>query len=147
MADIGGYLMSDRKVKGRVIAFDDDLSVAHTVAWDNVTWDACHQDRKTPVKLNLTAGREANAKTPFRYSPDTELVADDIVITPQRIYCVGHYQRVKKNPELWVLAREDGKVANTIPVDGYPAFMGMSAAGNKLFVATREGKLLCFAAK
>jgi len=99
MADVSGYLLSDRRVRGRVIAYDDDLSVAHTVAWGGVTWDACHQDRKTPVKLNLTAAREANAKTPLWKSPDIELVVDDIVITPQSIYCVGHYQRVKKAPE------------------------------------------------
>jgi len=29
-------------------------------------------------------------------------------------------------------------------VDGFPAFNGMSVAGNRLFVATREGRLICY---
>jgi len=60
---------------------------------------------------------------------------------------VGHYQRIKKAPELWIVSREDGTVVNSIPVDGFPAFLGMSAAGGKLFVATREGSLICFERK
>jgi outer membrane protein assembly factor BamB len=142
MADIGGYLLSDGRVRGRMIAFSDDLSVAYTVSWGGVTWEACNQDRKTPVKMNLMAANDP--KTPLWKSPDIELVVDDIVLTPQRIYCVGHYQRAKKTPELWVLAREDGQVISTVPVEGYPAFMGMSAAGNRLFISTREGKLISY---
>jgi hypothetical protein len=34
-----------------------------------------------------------------------------------------------------------------VPVEGFPAFFGMSAAGKRLFVATREGKLICYQAK
>jgi len=146
IADIGGYLMGDRKARGRLVAFDADLSVAHTYAWGCVTWESYGEGRNKgkPMPLNLFAKKDAAAKEPLWKSPDIELVADDIVITPQRIYVVGHYQRVKKGSEIWVLSREEGKVLNTIPVDGYPAFMGMSAAGKRLFVSTREGKLLCY---
>jgi len=75
------------------------------------------------------------------------MTVGDIVLTPQFAYCVGHYQRAKKNPELLVVSRDDGKVVNAITVDGFPNYLGMSAAGNKLFVATREGKLLCYEGK
>jgi hypothetical protein len=33
---------------------------------------------------------------------------------------------------------------NRVAVGGFPAFLGMSAAGGKLLIATREGKLVCF---
>ena len=46
-------------------------------------------------------------------------------------------QRTKKNPDLLVVSREDGRILNSIPVDGYPSFM----------IATRDGKLLCYAGK
>lgn len=46
-----------------------------------------------------------------------------------------------------MVSREDGKVVNAIAVDGFPSFFGMSAAGNKLFVATRDGKLICYQGK
>jgi len=39
---------------------------------------------------------------------------------------------------------EDGKILNAVPVDGLPAFNGASAAGERLFVATRKGKLICY---
>jgi len=38
-------------------------------------------------------------------------------------------------------------VVSTIPVDGFPAFLGMSAAGTRLFIRTREGKLICYETK
>ena len=57
---------------------------------------------------------------------------------------MGHNQRIAKELELWVVFREDGKVENTAPVAGFLAFLGMSAAGNRLFVVTLEGKLICY---
>jgi hypothetical protein len=71
------------------------------------------------------------------------LIADDIVLTPQHIYCVGHYRRVPGTPELWVMSRENGEVLSKIAVDGFPSFLGMSASGKRLFISTREGKLIC----
>jgi hypothetical protein len=35
-------------------------------------------------------------------------------------------------------------VISTVPVEGCPAFLGMSAAGNRLFIATGDGRLFCF---
>jgi hypothetical protein len=92
----------------------------------------------------LLKGIAKDPKQPLWTSEPIELVVDDIVLTPQFAYCAGHYQRIKKLPELWVVSREDGKVVSTVPVDGLPAFMGMSAAGRRLFVATRDGKLICY---
>jgi DNA-binding beta-propeller fold protein YncE len=86
-------------------------------------------------------------KTPAWKSEPIELIADDIVLTPKYAYVAGHYRRVKGNPEIWVMSREDGKVLSKTPVDGFPTYLGMSASGNKLFVATREGKLICYEGK
>jgi hypothetical protein len=70
-----------------------------------------------------------------------------MVLTPAHVYAAGHYQRVKKEPELWVISRKDGKVVHKTPAGGFPAFFGMSAAGKRLFVADRDGKLICFQSK
>jgi hypothetical protein len=67
-----------------------------------------------------------------------------MVLTPDYVYCAGHYQRAKKDPELWILSRKDGKVVKRLPAGGFPAFMGMSASGKRLFISTRDGKLICF---
>ena len=140
-ADLVGRRMSNNIVLGRTVAFSNDISVAYTVEW-GVTWESINEKSKLPVKLNLMAAN--NPKTPLWKSPDMDYMVDDIVITPSRIYCSGHYQRVKKESELWVVSREDGQVISNIPIAGYPVFLGMSAAGSNLFVSTREGKLICY---
>lgn len=144
MEDLSGYVMSDSKVNGRAITYDNELSVAFTVGWGGVSWETLNQ-KKEPSKLNIYAAKDH--KSPLWKSPDIELVVDDLVLTPQYIYAVGHYSRIKKDSEIWVMSREDGKVLNTIPVNGFPTYFGMSAAGNNLFVSTREGKLICYQKK
>lgn len=141
MEDLSGYVMSDSKVNGRAITYDNELSVAFTVGWGGVSWETLNQ-KKEPSKLNIYAAKDH--KSPLWKSPDIELVVDDLVLTPQYIYAVGHYSRIKKDSEIWVMSREEGKVLNTIPVNGFPTYFGMSAAGNNLFVSTREGKLICY---
>ena len=81
---------------------------------------------------------------PLWKSDPIELVVDDIVLTPRYAYCVGRYQRIKKQPELWVLSRKTGTVANKVTIAGFPAFLGMSASKGKIFIATREGKVICY---
>jgi len=112
------------------------------VAW-NFPYGAASWANDKP--LHLTAKAAAGKKAPLWKSPPIELVADDIVLTPSYVYCVGHYRRVKGEAEVWVVSRADGKVLSKTPVGGFPSYMGASASGNRLFVATREGKLICFA--
>ncbi|MCY3018712.1 MAG: PQQ-binding-like beta-propeller repeat protein [Planctomycetota bacterium] len=128
--------LEDGRIWGKTIAFDRDLSVAYAAGGGPETWEY-------KGKVNLYA-KKAPGKTNLWEKPDSEMTVDDIVLTPQFAYCVGHYQRVKKDPELLVVAREDGKVLNAVGVDGFPAFNGMSAAGKRLYISTREGKLICY---
>jgi hypothetical protein len=89
------------------------------------------------------AGRSADGKT--RWAVDTAgLNVDDLVVTADALYCVGHYEGGGKPAELRVISPADGKTVATIESNGFPAYNGTSAAGNKLFVATREGKLICY---
>ena len=137
--DSHGEVFSDggkARAAGRVIAFDEKLCVAHHFPYGAASW-------AMPTPMSLFAS-DKNPKTPVWKMDAIELVADDIVLTPKHAYCVGHYRRVKGDPEIWVVSREDGKVLSKTPVDGFPSFCGMSAAGNRLFVSTREGKLICY---
>jgi outer membrane protein assembly factor BamB len=134
--DRGPVGFSDDRIWGKTIAFDKDLSVAYSSGGGAETW-------VYKGKLNLYAKKVAGKQNLWE-KLDSEMTVDDLVLTPQFIYAVGHYQRVKKDPELLVISREDGTIINTIPVEGFPSYMGMSAAGNSLYIATREGKVLCF---
>jgi len=134
LEDRGGQVFTDGRAQGRVVSFDDALSVAYQSPGGEDP--SCGGS-----KLALNAAGNAKWSVPI------EMIVDDVVVTPARLYCVGHYQRIKKDPELWVVSREDGKVLGTVPVEGFPVFFGMSAAGNRLFVSTREGKLICYESK
>jgi outer membrane protein assembly factor BamB len=137
----GGFrrLKFGRRLDARVLVFDGSFTAAYKFQPRGEGW-------ANKGRLYLE-GVEGNPKKPLWKTPPMELVVADMVLTPKYIYCVGHYQRVKKAPELWVVSRTDGKVVSKTPVEGFPAFMGMSAAGKRLFVATRDGKLICFKAK
>lgn len=130
----GGFIRG--KIEGRVLAFDDSLTVAYDFTPKGEGW-------ANQGTLHIMGFGSDQKKALWKTDP-IELVVDDIVLTPQYIYCVGHYQRIKKDPEIWVMSRENGKVLSVIPVEGYPSFLGMSVVGKNLMVSTRDGKLICF---
>jgi len=127
------------RARGRPIAFDEKLCVAHFIPYGGESWDL-----KQPMFLLAS---DKDPKKPLWQSEPIELVGDDIVLTPRHAYVVGHYRRVEGKPEIWTMSREDGKVLAKTPVDGFPVYCGASASGNRLLVSTREGKLLCFAGR
>jgi hypothetical protein len=126
------------RASGKVIAFDEKLCVAHFVT-GGAAWALM-----TPIYF-LASDKSPNQ--PLWKSAPIELIADDIVLTPTHIYGMGHYRREKGDPEIWVMSRADGQVVGKTPINGFPAFLGASAADNRLFVATREGKLICYRAE
>jgi len=128
-----------RKLDARVFAFDNALTVAYHFYPAGEGWA-----NKGTLRIKAI---EKDPKKPVWQSPAIQLVVDDMVLTPDYVYAAGHYQRVKKDPELWIMSRKDGKVLKKFPAGGFPAFLGMSASGNKLYVSTREGKLICFEGK
>lgn len=127
------------KLDARVLAFDADFTVAYQFLPAGEGW-------ANKGKL-LLSGFANDLKKPQWFSDPIELVVSDILLTKEYVYCVGHYQRIKNEPEIWVLSRETGEKLSSISVDGFPAFLGMSASANCLFVATREGKLICYKEK
>jgi outer membrane protein assembly factor BamB len=137
--DRGAVGLSDGRIWGKMIAFDKDLSVASSSSYGAETW-------VNKLKINFNA-KKVPGKVNFWEKADWEMTVDDLVLTPKYIYCVGHYQRIKKEPELLVLAREDGVLLHSTPIEGFPSQNGMSIAGSKIFVTTREGKIICFEGK
>jgi hypothetical protein len=127
------------RARGRPIAFDEGLCVAHFIPYGGESWDL-----KQPMFLLAV---DKDPKKPLWKSEPVELVGDDIVLTPRHAYVVGHYRRVEGKPEIWTVSREDGKVLAKTPVDGFPTYLGASASGNQLLVSTREGRLICYRAR
>jgi outer membrane protein assembly factor BamB len=44
---------------------------------------------------------------------------------------------------LWAVAAQDGKKLAEYKLDSPPVFDGMIAANGRLYIATRDGRLLC----
>lgn len=49
--------------------------------------------------------------------------------------------------ELWVLSMADGKIRQTVPLDGRPVYDGLSAASGRLYLSQEDGTLSCFGGK
>ena len=135
--DMGGVVVDNGRggVSGRLIAFSASFGIGSNVARKGKTIYALG-----PITVS---GKSRDGKTKWS-SPSSELNVDDLVLTPDAAYCVGHYETGAKPAELRILSVADGSVLATHPIDAFPAYNGMSAAGSKLFIATRDGKLICF---
>ena len=123
------------KARGRCIAFDADMSVVSTFKPNG---EAFANTGELGIAAFGTDGKQVWATGP------QELIVDDLLLTPKYVYCVGHYLRIQKVPELRVMSRQDGQVLQTLTLEDMPSHFGMSAGGNRLLVATRQGGLMCF---
>ncbi|MFC1596798.1 PQQ-binding-like beta-propeller repeat protein [Planctomycetota bacterium] len=50
----------------------------------------------------------------------------------------------RKGASLQVFSTKDGSLVNSQPLPSLPAFDGLSAAGGRLYLATGDGKVICF---
>ncbi len=132
--------LKDGRAEGQVLAFDDSLAVAFNCGYGERDWRDLKQ-----VGTSLTAVT-TDPKKPLWKIESRSMLVEDILLTPQRVYCAVRYQREDRKPELQVLSREDGKVVGAVPFDGFPATFGMSASGDRLYVATQDGRLVCYQA-
>lgn len=53
----------------------------------------------------------------------------------------------KDKSELWVLSMADGKIRQTVPLEGRPVYDGLSAAGGRLYLSQEDGTLSCLGGK
>ncbi len=76
--------------------------------------------------------------------PNNQMVMDAIVLTKNFVYTAGYHYRTPGGPELRVVNPATGAVVKKYPIKGHAAWDGMSIAGKRIFISTREGRLLCF---
>ncbi len=135
--NVGGFKVRLQRglLDGRVLAFDDTMVVRYAFKPAGEAWN-------NKGRLSISAFTDSPRKAVWKISP-IELIVDDMVLTPQHIYCAGHYQRIDKKPELWIISRKTGKIEKTVTLPAIPAFLGMSLAQGNLLISTRDGRLLC----
>ncbi|PCJ62030.1 MAG: hypothetical protein COA79_04915 [Planctomycetota bacterium] len=123
---------------GKTLAFNTKL----TVAYSNERGTAWEYKGKLPFFAKTKKGKA------FTWIDESnELVMDDIVLTNKHVYAVGYYYRIKGEPELRVFNAATGKLIKKYTISGHASWNGMSIASNKVFISTREGKIICFQGK
>jgi hypothetical protein len=50
----------------------------------------------------------------------------------------------REGAQLQVFSTKDGSLINSQQLSSLPAFDGLSAAAGRLYLATRDGKVICF---
>ena len=136
--DQGAASIGNGWVGGRMVAFSDTFGAGFGVA--RIEKSVLHVG-----KITLTA-KGADGKTKWDVDAGG-LNIDDLLVAGDALYCAGHYEGGGKPAELRVISPADGKTTATVEIKGFPAMNGMSAAGKRLFVATRDGKLICYEGK
>jgi outer membrane protein assembly factor BamB len=136
--DMGGVGIGDGRVHGRLIAFNASFGMGFSVA--RVPKRVHHMGTIT------LAGKSTDGKTKWAHATN-RLNVDDLLLSADRAYCAGHYVSGNKPPELREISLADGKILATHELKCFPTYNGTSVAGKRLFIATREGRLICFEGK
>jgi len=136
--DMGGVGLSNGSIRGRLIAFNKDFEMGFSVA----------RQGKTVFHIGTItlAGQSSDGNVKWAKATD-RLNVDDLLLTPHAAYCVGHFEESHKAAELRVISLTDGKTLATHQINGFPSYNGVCAAGNKLLITTREGRMICFEGK
>ena len=103
--------------------------------------------------LIATKGPEREAREVWSVTVPVRMRA--MVLAGKRVYVAGppdvadpeDYWAAfdgKKGGELWAFSAADGEKLSALSLDAPPVADGMSAAGGRLYLSTKDGKLLCF---
>ncbi len=133
--------LTDGRIKGDCIAFNNKLSVA---GW-----------RYSPGVPGWK--KKANTNKYFMHAVgtakwnlhDIKQHVMGIVVAGGRVYAAGRPTSYdpKDKSELWILSAADGKKLETLTLEGCPVYDGLSASGGRLYLGTEDGRLVCFGAK
>ncbi len=130
--------LTDGRIRGDCIAFSKETSVAGWRYNPGVPgWK--DKDKTNKWFLHAAGGAKWNLH-------DIKQHVMGIVIAGDKAYIAGQptsYDPQGKS-ELWVVSLADGKILQTTTLQGIPIYDGLSAVGDKLYVATEGGALTCY---
>jgi outer membrane protein assembly factor BamB len=136
--------LTDKRITGENLAFSDKLGVA--------AWRYRFGVPKELMKKEKTDQRflyaKADGKQLWLIDENLRLQMTGVVLAGDTAYMAGipTPPDPTQKAELWVLAGADGKKLQTLPLDSYPVYDGLSAANGRLYLATEDGVLTCFGA-
>ena len=114
--------------------------------------DAADAQERTRLKRSLLS-----STIKYDWSQhDPDLYVNSIILTEKLLYVAGppairnettvealEKWQGKRGGRLWCLATQDGEKVSELPLPSPPVYEGMAAAYGKLYVALRDGSVLC----
>jgi outer membrane protein assembly factor BamB len=112
-----------------------------------------------PVLAKNSIGREKgpgfSRTEPPKWSKQIKLRVEAMVLADNKLFIAGPPDVMpeddpyaafegRKGAQLWVVSAADGQKLTEYQLDSIPAIDGLIAAGGRLFMATTDGKVLCF---
>jgi len=109
-----------------------------------------------PVGKKRRRGTAVTGRTlvPYRWSETAEVEARAMVLAGDTLFAAGPLGEThrsldafegKEGIRLRAISTTDGAKLTDCPLDALPVHDGLAAAGGKLYLATKDGKLTCFA--
>lgn len=96
--------------------------------------------------------RAVKSRLPLKWTRDVPLLARAMVLAGNTLFVAGPPARALRSKaafegihgaDLCVISKEDGKTLAEYRLDAAPVFDGLAAATGRLYLATRDGRLLC----
>jgi outer membrane protein assembly factor BamB len=134
--------LTDGWVGGENLAFNESMGVA---AYRYVYHMPAVTNRKDKADQRFIYAAAAG-KTRWMLDDNIAQQMIGVVLANETAYLAGvpTSQDPGEKSELWVLAGADGKKLQVLPLDARPVYDGLSAANGRLFLATEDGRLICY---
>ena len=141
--------LTDGRIRGESLAFNANLSVA---GWrykhGGGGGASCSPGPDPSQEWRKKSGQSfiyADGSSKWRVDDIKQQILA-LVLAGENAYAAGVpvSRNPKEKPELWVLSGSDGKTQQVLPLEETPVCDGLSAAGNRLYLATEGGRLICF---
>ena len=136
--------LTDGRITGENLAFSDKLGVA---AWRYRFGVPKEMMKKEKADQRFIYAKADGKNTWLQDDGMPQMMG--VILAGDTAYMAGLPTSLAPNDksELWVLAGADGKKLQVLPLDARPVYDGLSAAGGRLYLATEDGRLLCFGDK
>ena len=108
---------------------------------------------KGKKKRRRNPGITGKSIVPFRWSKPADMEARAMVLAGKTLFVAGPLGEThrsaaafegKEGIRLRAISTADGSKLSELKLEALPVFDGMSAAGGKLYLSTKDGKLTCF---
>jgi len=167
----GFYYANDAPKAGQILVFDDSttyglhvftkrlrLSPVFTPGAEGCELFADDNDNEpvlAPKSIHREKGPGFSRAAPPKWSKQIPLRAHAMVLAGDKLLLAGPPDVVPEDDpyasfdgrmgaRLWVVAAANGEKLAEYPLDNLPAFDGLIAAGGRVYLSTKAGKLVCF---